>query len=439
MKIQLNRADAPTLPVWPGLMLAALLVCASAARAVERPPAVEVFQKFQHDLLNDEKRADWPAFLANAQRLKTFLNGSPTSGLEVARADLELGRTADALKETRRFLAMGQTNAILGTPLFKPLQPAIETQLQAVRSPVAMAKSVFSLTDAESLPEDIDYDPASRRFLVTSILKHDILSLDETGQPAPFAQSPSHWPMLALKVDVRRRLLWATEVALDGFSELASSQWGHSALLEYDLDKGTLLARFEGPPHSNLGDMVLAGNGDPIVSDGVGGGIYRLQGRKLLRIDHGEFISPQTIAICADGDHAFVPDYVRGIAALDLKSGATRWISMQDRYALDGVDGLYCRDNDLIAVQNGTSPERVAVFTLNSSGTAVESERIIERGTATLGDPTHGVFVGSSFFYIANSGWTALDEHGTVQSTSHLTSAMLMRVDVDTFRAAKKN
>jgi hypothetical protein len=47
-----------------------------------------------------------------------------------------------------------------------------------------------------------------------------------------------------------------------------------------------------------------------------------------------------------------------------------------------------------------------------------------------------GVFVGHAFIYIANSGWSALDEHGTVQSTSHLTPAVLMRVDVEAFRAA---
>jgi hypothetical protein len=50
-----------------------------------------------------------------------------------------------------------------------------------------------------------------------------------------------------------------------------------------------------------------------------------------------------------------------------------------------------------------------------------------------------GVFVGNAFIYIANSGWSALDEHGTVQSTSHLTPAVLMRVDVEAFRAAKRN
>lgn len=33
-------------------------------------------------------------------------------------------------------------------------------------------------------------------------------------------------------------------------------------------------------------------------------------------------------------------------------------------------------------------------------------------GTRTLGHSTHGMVVDGSFYYIANSGWDAIDEHG---------------------------
>ena len=71
--------------------------------------------------------------------------------------------------------------------------------------------------------------------------------------------------------------------------------------------------------------MALAANGDPIVSDGEHGGVYRVSSKteSVVRLDAGDFVSPQT-----------------------------------------------------------------------------------------LGDPTHGVVVGDYFYYIANSGWDVLDEHG---------------------------
>jgi hypothetical protein len=96
---------------------------------------------------------------------------------------------------------------------------------------------------------------------------------------------------------------------------------------------------------------------------------------------------------------------------------------MKGRYALDGIDGLYCHGSSLVAVQNGTSPVRVINFALNGSRSAVVADTIVERATATLGEPTHGVFVGRTFFYIANSGWEALDDRRARQPIKTLLDA----------------
>jgi hypothetical protein len=419
----------PPIAIFGSLILAASAAFATISSANEPLFAVDVFQKLQQDLIGDKKRADWSTFLADAGRLESFLNGSPTSGLEVARAQLELGRPEAALPEIRRFLAMGQTNPILDSPAFQQFRAVIDPQVRSNLSSRSLAKPTIHFSNARMLPEDIDYDPRSKRFFVTSILAYNIIALDSDGHERVFADSPDHWPMLALKVDAKRRRLWATEVALDDFTSVQKTDWGRSVLLEYDLDRGTLLLRRDGPPHSNLGDMVLADNGDPVVSDGTGGGIYRLRGQQLRRIDHGDFISPQTIAICRDNRQAFVPDYVRGVAAFNLETGTVQWLSTKDRYALNGIDGLYCHGTSLVAVQNGTSPERVVAFSLDSFRSTIVAETIIERGTSTLGDPTHGVFIENIFYYIANSGWNAIDEHGAETAARRLTPALIMRAD----------
>jgi hypothetical protein len=413
-------------------LLGAVLLCfaraASAAAAAEPPSAVQVFQEFQQRLTAEEARADWAAYLADAQRLKSFLNESPASGLEVARAQLQLGQRAQALAEVNRFLDMGQTNDLLDSPLFRTIRTAVAARIAGNEAPISRAHQEFEFSDPGLVPEDIDYDAQTQRFFVTSVLEHKIVTLDQKGNTTAFAAAPEHWPMLALKVDARRRRLWATEVALDGFQSVARGDWGRSVLLEYDLDKGTLLARYDGPPHSNLGDLVLATNGDPIVADSTGGGVYRLQERKLRRLDRGEFISPQTLAICERDETAFVPDYVRGLAQLNLDTGAVHWLPMRNRFALDGIDGLYCHHGVLTATQNGASPERVVNFILTGPPAAVVAEQVIERTTPTL-DPTHGVYVGDTFYYIANSGWNVLDEHGAVKPGAQLTRALLMKVN----------
>jgi hypothetical protein len=411
----------------PLLSICGLVAAPSLIQAQIEPHAVITFRQFQQDLARDKTKEDWAAFLQDAKRQEIFLNGSPTSRLEVARAYQKLGQREQAVVETTRFLAMGQTNDILDTPLFDSLRSGLEKQIKVNRSTVSLARPAFLVPDPGLLPEDIDYDPVSKRFFLTSILKQTVVALDDSAYQQQFAESPDHWPMMALKVDAKRRRLWVSEVAIDGFAHVSTSDWGRSALLEYDLDSRALLSRHEGPAHSNLGDMVLARDGDPIVSDGDGGGIYRLSGQALRRIDHGEFISPQTIAICSGTQKVFVPDYVRGIAVFDIETAAVKWLSTRGRYALDGVDGLYCHRTWLIAVQNGTSPQRVIMFTLNRSKSGVTGETIIERATNSLGVPTHGVFVDHRFFYIANSGWNSVDEHGVPIQALPLTRATIMR------------
>lgn len=206
-------------------------------------------------------------------------------------------------------------------------------------------------------------------------------------------------------------------------------------MLCYDLQNGKLRRRIEGPHGSALGDMALTAKGDVIVSDGDGGGVYRVltKGTTLERLDDGDFISPQTPAMHPDGQHIFVPDYARGIGVLEIATKQVRWLSMEGRFALNGIDGLYWDRGRLIAVQNGTSPERVAAFTLDPSFTRIMSDTIIERSTPTLGDPTHGVVIDDNFYYIANAGWDAVDDRGNMKPGAQPSVPRIMRAQLQGF------
>ena len=127
-----------------------------------------------------------------------------------------------------------------------------------------------------------------------------------------------------------------------------------------------------------------------------------------------------------------MPDYLRGIAVLEVNTKRVRWLGMEDRFALNGIDGLYLEGQKLLAVQNGTSPERVVFFQLDSALTKIIAETIIERSTDSLGDPTHGVVVSGDFYYIANSGWDLIDEHGNLKPGAHPSAALIMRVSLNT-------
>lgn len=425
--------------------LTIMFLVATASSANQGVSAVQRFQALQESVQKSRDAKDWRSNVTSARELKEFMNGAPDSLLELARAEIHAGELADAVHNVQEFARMGQSTDLLATSAeFVPLRnqaasAEIQKMMKANRTPLGLGSMVFPLPDPKLLAEDLDYDPHAKQFLVTSVREKKIISA-ANGVIRDFAKAPDDWPMLAIKIDSRRGLVWATEVAMQGFVYAPESEWGRSAVVCYDLKTGKLLRRIEGPHGSALGDMTLTESGDVIVSDGEGGGVYRVpaKGEVLERLDDGDFVSPQTPAMHPDGKHIFVPDYVRGIGVLELATKQVKWLSMEGRFALNGIDGLYFNRGRLIAVQNGTSPERVVAFTLNATLTRIESEIIIERSTPTLGDPTHGVIVGDDFYYIANSGWDSVDEHGNVKPGAELSVPQVMRVGEERLPAGQR-
>ncbi len=374
--------------------------------------------------------------LSKSLELATLLRHSAPADERVAMAYANLGERSEALRWLSDFAAMGQSDqALQSNPWFasfhaSPRFTRILTAMRRNRMPVDRATSAVELRDARLLPEDIDYDSAARAYLLTSVLGRDIGRVGPGGTHNVFFRSPHGWPMLALKIDAQRGIVWATEVAIDGFASVPRKDWGRSALLCLRLKDGALIRRIDAA-RTSLGDMALMPNGDVIVSDGDNGGVYRARAgctdASLQRVDSGQFLSPQTPAPLPDGTHVLVPDYARGIALLDVKTGATRWLDAGRTHAVHGIDGMYLISKGLLCVQNGTSPERVVLFRLNDK-LKIISEKVIERSTATLGDPTHGVVVRGEFHYIANSGWSSLDDAGRLKPGARMTAARIRKV-----------
>jgi hypothetical protein len=405
--------------------------------SLSSPTAVEQFAKLR-DQANAARRAgDKRGRLEAVLEIQKLFNDAPDTVEAAARAYVEVGDTQNALTALSQFVEEGQVDDKLLSgkdPVFAtladlPQYKSILEHMARNKGAVSQSETAFTLSDPGILAEDVAYDAHSKTFLITSVLEKKILRVTFDGQATDFAQSPSHWPMLAVKVDSGRNLVWATEVALDGFTIAPKADWGRSAVVCFDLHTGGLIQRIEGPAHTALGDMALTQQGDPIVSDGDGGGIYRVAGNRLELVNGKDFISPQTPDTLADDQHVFIPDYARGIGILDLKSEQVRWLNKDTgmKVALNGIDGLYFYRGSLLLTQNGTSPERVIRLLLDKGLTRVVSQQIIEQGTPTLGDPTHGIIVGNSFYYIANAGWSELDEHGDLKAGSKLTPASLKR------------
>lgn len=378
------------------------------------------------------QQRDWSDYRSGAGSLVAFLNGSPDALLELARADARLGNASAALWRLQTIARMGVVEpAVTSLPDFASLRSSsqfrtIRATMSSNEQPVGHAYRALTIRDARLLPEDIAYDDATHRFFITSVLERRIVALAPDASLRPFVRAPDDWPMLAVKIDAARRVLWATETALTGFRNIPKADWGRSAVLLYDLRSARLLQRIDGPRAGQLGDATLTPNGDLLVSDSSGGNLYlaRRGTATLQAVDTQHFVSPMTPAFAPTGA-IYVADYVRGIGVIAVHTRRVLWMPMADRYALQGVDGLYWHDGRLIAIQNGLAPERVMLFALDASGMRIASQRPIDSGAVRL-DPTHGVIVGDDFYYIANSGWNQLAPDGTIRPGARLTAATVM-------------
>ncbi len=417
-------------------IIAILSVLAIGLSGQGTKTALEQANHLEQKAQSAAKAGDQRARIDADLELFRLLNGSPAVTEALARAYAAAGDARQALVALNRIADLGQADDDLlrgSDHSFSTLQnmPEYKRVLARFRAnEVAVSRSsvAFVLPDAELLPEDIDYDPSSQSFLITSIREQKIVRVRADGSSANFALSPDAWPMAAIKIDSSRNRVWATEVAFDGLALAPASAWGHSAVLCFDLHTGRLLQRVAGPLHSSLGDMVLTLDGDPIVSDGDGGVLYRVSNGQMHEINRTEFISPQTGARIPSGEQFFVPDYLRGIGRFDLKTGRVSWVNRDsmDKVAANGIDGLYLYGHSLIATQNGTSPERIVLFALDPKLTHILSANVIQQSVSPGCDPTHGVIVGNHFYYLVNSGWAKLDEHGRVKDGMKLTRAVVM-------------
>jgi sugar lactone lactonase YvrE len=373
--------------------------------------------------------------------LRTIVPGHPGVLLAYARAANRSGAREQAMDAMRDYAAMGLSYDLNADTTFSALRTFADYDSVAARlsdnaRPVARAESVHRFSDPEFLVEDVVWDEAGKRWLVSTIRARKILAVDGAGNESDFAapDAEQKWGIFGLALDAKNGLLWAGTAATREVPDAPAAEYGKAGLVAYELATGKVARRVPLAPADTLehvlGDLTVAKDGTVYVTDSLGGGVYRLApGAKALEalVTPRAFFSPQAPALSGDGKELFVADYGRGIAKVDLKSRAVTWLAQPDDVATAGTDGLYWRDGDLVAVQNGVAPHRVVVFELSGKRDRIEKMRVLESASLLLGEPNHGAIVGDAFTFIANSGWDRMETDG-VMNTTNAKPAELRRV-----------
>lgn len=389
------------------------------------------------------KAGDFSTFRAQLLTLRREIGPLPSIDYNLAVAEARLGNGDRALEWLEIFAGMGVWEDVARDSDLASVRSmggyARVAQLVAANlEPVTRGAIAFTLSDADLVAEDIAYDSVRHRFLVSSVRRRKIVAVDSAGRATDFTRSgaDSTWGMFAVRVDPVRQVLWATTAAVNAAQGYNPADSGRSALLAYDLATGALRARFEAPDPARahvLGDMTIGADGTVYVSDAVSGAVYTAApGAHALAVlvPAGTFSSPQTPALSADEKHLFVADYARGIAAVDLATRVVRWLAHPGNVTLVGTDGLYRVGNTLLAVQNGTTPNRVVRVLLDTAMTRVLDAEVLERAKPAVSDPTHGVMVSDTFYFIARSGWDRVQAHGTLAPAGADDAPMVRRIEL---------
>ena len=390
-------------------------------------------------------RGDLETARRDFARLDSMAGGLPSTTYALAQIAGRQGDRSRALRYLRAYAAMGLWRPAARDSSFAAF--ATDTAFAAVTAafernlrPIERATLERRLEDASLLAEDIAYDAMSRTFYVSSIHRGKVVAIDSTGAAGDFVPDGAEpgRGIFALALDRKSGRLWGTVVATPTAAGYDPADSGRAGLVAWDLLTGEPRARvelpFDGAPHV-LGDMTLGPDGSLYVTDSVAGALDGLRpGAPTLDLlaPPGTFGSPQTPVVVETGKRLWIADYPRGLVEFDLLRRRVRPVPKPPTAALAGIDGmaLMSRGNVLLAIQNGTQPIRVLALTLDPARRRVTGARVLERASALMGEPNHGVVVGDDFMMIGNSGWDRVNREEELETPDGSTAPAILRLRI---------
>ena len=287
--------------------------------------------------------------------------------------------------------------------LLEGVDPGRIAERLRAEAEVIEASEIKAVTPANvGLAESVLRDPVDDRLIVTSVSQRAVFGRrGAAGWDGVRFEGAANLSGIALASG--SRTIWIASGVIDG----SDRDDGFRGLIGLDHENNQEI-RIEAPDGVSFSDIVAGDAGVVFASDPIGGGVYRIDTGKLTSqelVPPGTFRSPQGLAVSADGTRLYVSDYRYGVAIVDLDSSHIFRLTTNLSLILDGVDGLWLHKNELIAVQNGTSPMRIAAFELSEDGMSVVGHRILEQAHPQWTEPLSGSIDDGKLIYVGNGQW----------------------------------
>lgn len=306
----------------------------------------------------------------------------------------------------------------------------LQVKLQA---PIIKSDTAFIVKDRELHLESITYNSKTKEFYLGSIHKRKIIKISKNGEVSDFTKSGEYGmaAVFGLKVDARRKLLWACSSPMpemENYDSLATS-----AVFKFDLASGKLIEKYSpSTDHKEFvfGDLALTSQGEVFVSDSRNNIIFKVN-TKLKTLEpffkSQEFWNLQGLVFSPDDHLLFIADYIKGPYQLNMQTKHLTQLSTDLKESLKGIDGLAFYNNDLIAIQNGVNPLRVTRLYLGYKQERIINIQILDRKHPAFNEPTIGTIVGDQLYYVANSQWGGYNEDHTLKPKNELQDIIILR------------
>jgi hypothetical protein len=299
---------------------------------------------------------------------------------------------------------------------------------------IISADTAFMLTDRTLHTEGVAA-ASDNVFYCGSIRKRKIIKV-ENGAAKDFTRSAQDGlcSVFGIKVDTKKKILWASSSPMEEMENYNSLL--PSAVYKYDLNSGKLLKKFlpENPSlQLVLGDLTLSKKGDVYVSDSKSNLIIKVNessGKLEQVFSSDDFWNLQGITFSDDDKFLFISDYIKGVYRLEIDKMELIQLTKTFDLSLKAIDGLSFYKNTLIAIQNGIKPIRVTQYTLNKENDALISYTILDQNNPAFNEPTLGCVYDNTFYYVANSQWSAYDKDHHIKPASELQDIVILKTDL---------
>lgn len=362
-------------------------------------------------------RKDFPAALAATRSALELRPDSPRYLHNLAALSALTGDEPGAYDALRRLAGLGVVTAIERDPDLAVLQGTPEWRrildlFAANREPRGEARRVAELPGRTGIIEGIAYRARTGDVFFGDVHHRCIWRRDKEGSFTRFtAENEELFGIFGIALDESRSVLWAATSAVPEMQGFEPAMKGHAALVAFELATGEIKHMVpvpdDGRPHQ-LGDLCVAPDGAVYATDSASPIVWKLipdaeEPQKIVDVPALSSIQ----GIVYERGTLLISDYANGLFTLVPGTGRLAALKAPANITLLGLDGLVAIPGGLVAVQNGTNPQRVLRLALTPELNKLTSVDVLASGLDDFRDLGLVTLVDDRPTFIAHAGWDA--------------------------------